>query len=214
MVECAAMPSEPIPEKPREVKGLIAPIIRVALAAPWRGALRLLLWMRVTADHLTMASLALNIWIAVLLAQGNRLLPGLLLLPAGLLDVFDGSVARARGTSGNRGAYLDALLDRASDAAVLGGLFLSLTWQARSLQAALALGALAVSLFVSHVRAEAAARGVTMGEGLFARLERYVALMIGLVVPGALPWALAALVVLGGVTVIQRILIVRKALSG
>lgn len=207
------VPAPQVPERPREVKGLVAPVLRIVLAAPWRGALRLLLWMRVTADQLTMASLALNIWIAVLLATGGRFLPGVLLLPAGLLDVFDGSVARMRGTSGTRGAYMDALLDRASDAAVLGALFLSLAWQGRSLQAALGLGALAISLFVSHVRAEAAVLGVTMGEGLFARLERYVALMIGLMVPGGLVWALVALVALGGVTVVQRLLIVRRALA-
>ena len=85
-----------VPERPREVKGLIAPLFRVVFAAPWRGALRLLLWLGVTADQLTMASLALNVWIAVLLARGGRFLPGALLLPAGLLDVFDGSVARMR----------------------------------------------------------------------------------------------------------------------
>lgn len=207
------VPAPEVPERPREVKGLVAPLLRVVFAAPWRGALRLLLWMRVTADQLTMASLVLNVWIAVLLARGGRFLPGVLLLPAGLLDVFDGSVARMRGTSGTRGAYMDALLDRASDAAVLGALFLSLAWQGRSAQAALALGALAVSLFVSHVRAEASVMGVTMGEGLFARLERYVALVIGLMVPGGLLWALIALVALGGVTVVQRLLIVRRALA-
>lgn len=201
-----------LPDRPREVKGLVAPMLRIALATPWRWALRGLLRIGVTADQLTMASLALNGAIAVLLARGQRLLPGLLMLPAGLLDVFDGSVARARGSSGSRGAFMDSVLDRAADAAVLGGLFLSLSWQGRDLQAGLCLGALGVSLFVSHVRAQAEVDGVTMGEGLFARLERYVALVIGLTVPGALVWALTALVALGSVTVVQRLIIVRKAM--
>lgn len=203
---------QPIPEKPREVKGLIAPLARIVLAPGWRWALRGLLRSGVTADQLTMASLAFNIVIAVLLARGARLVPGVLLFPAGLLDVFDGSVARARGSSGARGAFMDSLLDRAADASVLGAIFLSLSWQGKEGQAGLALGALAVSLLVSHVRAQAEADGVTMGEGLFARLERYVALMLGLTIPGALPYALGVLVVLGGVTVFQRLLIVRKAM--
>ncbi len=202
-----------LPEKPREVKGLIAPVFRIVFAPAWRFALRGLLAMRITADQLTMASLVLNIAIAVMLARGGRFLPGILLLPAGLLDVMDGSVARARGQQGSRGAWMDSVLDRAADAAVLGALFLSLSWQGRTTQAALALGSLVVSLFVSHVRAQAEVDGVTMGEGMFARLERYIALTIGLTAPGALTWALLALVVLGSATVVQRLLIVRRGLS-
>jgi hypothetical protein len=45
---------------------------------------------------------------------------------------------------------------------------------------------------------------VSLSEGFFQRLERYVAMIIGLCVPGALLPALAVLVVLGGVTVLQR----------
>jgi hypothetical protein len=45
---------------------------------------------------------------------------------------------------------------------------------------------------------------VPLTEGLFQRLERYVALMIGLPVPGALLPALLILTVLGAVTVAQR----------
>ncbi|MHB8513261.1 MAG: CDP-alcohol phosphatidyltransferase family protein [Actinomycetota bacterium] len=205
------VPSE-LPEKPREVKGLIAPMFRIVFAGPWRVTLRLLLWLRVTGDQLTFASLALNIAIAVMLARGMRFLPGILLLPAGLLDIFDGSVARARGTSGVRGAFMDSVLDRASDAAVLGALYLSLGWQGKTLQAGMCLAALGISLFVSHVRAQAECDGVKMGEGLFARLERYVALMVGLTQPHALVWALGALVVLGGITVVQRIVTTYRGL--
>lgn len=204
--------TEPLPSKPRRAEGLIAPLFREVFAVPWRGALRLLLWLGVTPNQLTAASLATNLAIAVMLARGMRFLPGILLLPAGLMDIFDGSVARARGSSGRRGAWLDSVLDRAADGAVLGALFLSLAWQGRTLQAGLALGALSVSLFVSQVRVEAEVLGVRMGEGLFARLERYVALMVGLTQPGALGPALAALVVLGGITVVQRLAIVAKGL--
>lgn len=208
----AGEPSADLPEKPRPTQGLIAPALRLIFATPWRGALWLLLRLGVTPNQLTMASLATNLAIAVMLARGMRLLPGILLLPAGLFDVFDGSVARARGSSGPRGAWLDSVLDRAADGSVLGALFLSLAWRGRETEAALALAALVVSLFVSYVRAEAEVLGVKMGEGLFARLERYVVLIVGLCVPGALIWALGALAGLGTVTVVQRLLIVHKAL--
>ena len=57
-----------------------------------------------------------------------------------------------------------------------------------------------IALSVSHIRAEAEAAGVSLSEGFFQRLERYVAMMIGLPFPGALLPALAMLTVLGGVT--------------
>jgi len=62
-----------------------------------------------------------------------------------------------------------------------------------------------IALCVSHVRAEAEAAGVELTEGYFQRLERYVAMMIGLPIPGALLPALAILTVLGAVTLAQRV---------
>jgi phosphatidylglycerophosphate synthase len=44
----------------------------------------------------------------------------------GLLDVFDGSVARARGEASRWGAFLDSTLDRIADVIVFGALFWSL----------------------------------------------------------------------------------------
>ncbi len=68
-----------------------------------------------------------------------------------------------------------------------------------------------VSLAVSHVRAEAEAAGVTLSEGLFQRLERVIALVIGLLIPGAMTPILVVLAVLGVVTVVQRVLAALRA---
>jgi hypothetical protein len=54
------------------------------------------------------------------------------------------------------------------------------------------------------VRAEAEAAKVVLTEGLFQRLERVIALVIGLLLPGAMLPVLAALAVLGTATVLQR----------
>ncbi|MDP9295973.1 MAG: CDP-alcohol phosphatidyltransferase family protein, partial [Actinomycetota bacterium] len=138
------------------------------------------------------------------LLRGQRLLPGLLLIPAGLLDIFDGGVARLRGEESRLGAFLDSVLDRVSDLLLFGCLYWSLAGLGQRTEAALALITLVISLFVSHLRAEAEAAGVSLTEGLFQRLERYVALITGLVVPEALLAVLAILTVLGGVTILQR----------
>jgi CDP-diacylglycerol--glycerol-3-phosphate 3-phosphatidyltransferase len=63
---------------------------------------------------------------------------------------------------------------------------------------------LVVSVAVSHVRAEAEAAHIVLTEGLFQRLERVIALAIGLLIPGAIVPVLALLAVLGTATVLQR----------
>lgn len=199
------------PVRPREVKGLIAPALRIGLAAPYRVALRLLLALGVKPDHLTVASLAVNAGVAVLLVRGHRAWPAGLLLVAGILDVFDGAVARARGISSVRGAWFDSVMDRISDALVLGALFISLLKQDDGIDAALSLGAMGISLLVSQIRAEAESRGVKLSEGAFARAERFIVLVVGLWLPGALRWALAALVGLGAFTIVQRMVAARSA---
>jgi CDP-diacylglycerol--glycerol-3-phosphate 3-phosphatidyltransferase len=94
--------------------------------------------------------------------------------------------------------------DRISDVILFGCLFWALAGQGHVLPAALALSALIVSLLVSHVRAESEALGVSLAEGLVQRLERYVLLMIGLIIPHAILPVLFLLNALGGITVLQR----------
>ncbi len=189
---------------PRENPSLAGPLFRRVFAWPYRAALAGLYRAGVRPWQLTLASLFTNVAIGWLLVTGRRLLPGLLLLPAGIFDVFDGAVARQRGEESRVGAFLDSVLDRVSDVIVFACLFWSLAGQGRKAAASVCLIVLSVSLGVSHVRAEAEAAGVSMSGGFFQRLERYVALTIGLSVPGALLPVLLILAILGGATIVQR----------
>jgi CDP-diacylglycerol--glycerol-3-phosphate 3-phosphatidyltransferase len=190
---------------PRENPSVAGPLMRWVFAWPYRFVLALLYRARFRAWHLTLLSLAANGVVGILLLTHRRLLPGLLLLPAGLLDIFDGGVARLRGEESRRGALLDASMDRAADGIVLGCLFFSLASLGATVDALLALSAMVVSLLVSHLRAEGEAMGLEMTEGTFQRLERYLALIIGLTVPFALRPALVLLTALGVVTAVQRL---------
>jgi len=184
---------------------MAGPVLRRMLAWPFRFLLAGVYRAGFRPWQLTLISLGLNVWAGVLLLRGDRLVPGFVLLFAGVFDLFDGAVARLRGEESRLGAFLDSGLDRVSDAIVFGCLFWSLSGQGKELAAALSLAALSVSLGVSYVRAAAEARGVALGEGLFQRLERYVALILGLWIPGALLPVLVILVGLGGITLLQRI---------
>jgi CDP-diacylglycerol--glycerol-3-phosphate 3-phosphatidyltransferase len=189
---------------PRRATGLAARPMRWAFTWPYRVVLAGLYRAGFRPWQLTLLALATNVVVGVLLLRGERLLPGLLLIPAGLLDVFDGAVARLRGEESRFGAFLDSVLDRVSDLILFGCLYWSLAGEGDRLEAGLALATMVIALSVSHIRAEAEAAGVSLSEGFFQRLERYIAMLIGLCVPGALLPALTVLVVLGGVTVLQR----------
>jgi CDP-diacylglycerol---glycerol-3-phosphate 3-phosphatidyltransferase len=182
------------------------PLFRWVFKWPYRAALAGLYRAGFRAWQLTFLSLAANGIVGWLLLTGRRLVPGLLLILAGLLDVFDGGVARLRGEESRKGALLDATVDRLCDGIVFGAIFLAeATVHENELTAGLALTAMIVSLLVSHVRAEGEAAGLRMTEGSVQRLERYGAMILGLTVPGALLPALALLALLGVVTTLQRL---------
>jgi CDP-diacylglycerol--glycerol-3-phosphate 3-phosphatidyltransferase len=189
---------------PRRAEGAIGPLFRTVFKWPYRVALAGFYRAGFLPWQLTAFSLAANVAAGWLLVRGDRLVPGLLLIVAGLFDIFDGGLARLRGEANRWGAFLDSVLDRVSDMILFGALFWSLAGGGHRLPAALALSTMIVSMLVSHIRAEAEAMGLSLTEGFMQRLERYVLLMIGLTVPGTLTPVLAVLTALGTLTVIQR----------
>jgi CDP-diacylglycerol--glycerol-3-phosphate 3-phosphatidyltransferase len=170
---------------------------RVVLAGLFRLGLR--------AWHLTVLSVVTAVGVGGLLFAGLHLAAGLALVGSGILDVFDGALARLRGEESVRGALLDSVMDRAADTIVYGSLFVSEGMRGAHLSAGLALAALVVGLLVSHLRAHAEALGAPITEGMFQRPERVVVLFLGLVFPGALVPALALLTAMGAATVAQRL---------
>ena len=174
------------------------------LAWPYRAILAFLIWTGVRPWQLTLLSPVFILLTGWQIVVGNWLVAGLLLIVGGVLDVFDGSVARHRGEAGRSGAFMDSVLDRVSDMILFSCLFWNLASQAETFMAALALVTLIVSLAVSQIRAEAEAVGMSLTEGLFQRLERVLALLVGLLIPGMMLPALVLLAALGVFTVVQR----------
>ena len=132
-------------------------------------------------------------------------------------DTVDGVMARMSGRSGNWGAYLDSTLDRVGDSAVFGGLVL---WYAGGgddfLMAGLALACLILGSVVSYAKARAEGLGWTANVGIAERADRLVAVLVttGLVGLGlpevVLTVVLGLLAVASLVTVVQRVLLVRR----
>src|SRR6266566_2993645 len=80
--------------------------------------------LRVTPNMLTVIGLLLSALTALTIALGFLLVGGLLVLFAGIFDMFDGAMARVRNASTTFGAFFDSMLDRYSESIILFGLLL------------------------------------------------------------------------------------------
>src|SRR5437667_7493707 len=105
---------------PRKSRGMIAPLFGVVFAWPYRLGLKGLHRAGFRPWQLTLLSLVANAAIGWLILTGRLFLPGLLLMVAGLLDIFDGGLARLRGEESRWGAFMDSVIDRASDIILFG----------------------------------------------------------------------------------------------
>ena len=153
----------------------------------------------------TYTGFILTVGIAFLLARGELLLSGFLLIAVSLLDLVDGSLARATQQSSTFGAFLDSTLDRYSESVI----FLALVYYYSATggsQWALILVFLTVvgSLMVSYTRARAEALNIECKEGWLQRPERIALLIIGLISGWVIP-VLVIMAVLTNFTAIQRI---------
>ena len=140
---------------------------------------------------------------------------GLLVLLGGVVDIFDGRVARESGLESKFGAFYDSTIDRMSEVVVfmgLASLYTTIRADAEDIAMIyvifLALGG---SLLVSYTRARAEGLGLDCEVGLMQRAERVVllglgSLLFGLAWDGIVLDAVIILVaVLTNLTAIQRI---------
>jgi CDP-diacylglycerol--glycerol-3-phosphate 3-phosphatidyltransferase len=161
----------------------------------------------VTPNMISAFGFAGNVAAGALAAGGHYVWAGALMLVFSALDLLDGALARKTGTVTKFGAVFDSVLDRISEAAVLGGVLFHYTQVGGHTQEiVLCYAAIVGSIMVSYVRARAEGEGLTLREGLFTRAERVIllggALLIG---HGVVLWALWLLAVLSHFTAVQRV---------
>ena len=131
-----------------------------------------------------------------------------------ILDILDGALARAGGKSTPFGAFLDSTTDRVSEGFMLAAIAYVFAFQNRNVFVVVAVAAVAGSFLVSYTRARAEALGLKGDVGIGSRAERVVVITAGLVLApwGVLPWAIALLAATAWITVVQRVLSVRRQL--
>jgi len=155
---------------------------------------------------------------ALLFYPRGELFVGTLVITAFVFsDLIDGHMARTLGRSSRWGAFLDSTLDRIADAAVFGGLVFYLAdHEGDMLMAAVALYCLVMGSLTSYARARAESLGMQAKVGIAERADRLVAVLVltglsglfdqPLLLEGVL-WALA---IASTITVLQRMVVVRR----
>ena len=170
---------------------------------------RLLLRARVRPNHLTVLGLGVSIAAAYVFSVGRLRWGAALLAVAGLFDFFDGAVARLAGSDSDYGAFLDSVVDRYSDLAVLLGILVYYEQRGDTLGAVLTMATLAGTVMTSYTKARAQSIAVSCEIGVMERPERLIALIAGATFNLLTP-VMALLAVLTNVTALQRILYTRK----
>jgi CDP-diacylglycerol--glycerol-3-phosphate 3-phosphatidyltransferase len=166
----------------------------------------------ITPDSITWFGFLLTCGAALLVSLHNLLWGGVGVLVAGLMDAFDGALARQTGRVSRFGAVLDSTLDRFSEGVVLLGVIYVLARNGSASGAVLAGATLMLSFAVSYIRARAEGMGIACTEGWFTRTERVIVVALGLIF-NLLIIALAIVSVLSLFTAAQRLLVVWRKLQ-
>jgi CDP-diacylglycerol--glycerol-3-phosphate 3-phosphatidyltransferase len=175
---------------------------------------------RVTPDALTALGISLCAVaaVAVYFEYRNEILwfwTGAILFWAGsLLDILDGALARQSGKGTPFGAFLDSTTDRLGEALMLGAIGLVFARDGNEFALGATLAAMTASFLVSYTRARAEALSLKGDVGIGSRAERVTVIVTGLFLApwGLLPWAVYLLNVTAWLTVVQRIIHVRRQL--
>lgn len=157
-------------------------------------------------------------------ATQQWVLAGILVIVFGIFDLFDGALARATGTASRFGAFLDSTLDRTGENLVLAGVAFGCAEAQFPMGVLTAVLAMAFASVVTYTRARAEAVGVHGEVGVAPRPERLILLSAGLVLAGVpagflgfgrawIALALGLIALLSAVTVVQRLIHVKRQLD-
>lgn len=163
----------------------------------------------ITPNQITFAGMLMAFAAAALTASGRLLAAGIVLAVGGTFDILDGALARVTGKGYPFGAFFDSTLDRFSEGAIYVGIAVYFARHQSAWQQWQILGtalALAGSYLVSYVRARAQSLGFKCDVGIFARPERVVVTVAGLVFGVTiLTYVVWGLAVLTNLTALQRV---------
>src|SRR3954468_17430715 len=175
-----------------------------------------------TPDGLTVIGFLITAVGAALVGIQLWIIGGLVVFIGGVFDMFDGTLARATGQTRRLGSFMDSTFDKMGEILVFLGVIAGLlAADAGDVPVIVAAAAMGAAIMVSYTRAKSDGLGFSSGMGLAAvgvmpREIRLVIVSIGIVLTGtsigatAIEFALGVILVGSVITVIQRIVHVRR----
>jgi CDP-diacylglycerol--glycerol-3-phosphate 3-phosphatidyltransferase len=161
--------------------------------------------LNVSPDVLTVAGMLLHFLYAWLIAIGRLQLAAILIFLFVPLDALDGALARKIGRAqGNFGAFLDSTSDRIAEIILFAGFLIYFADQGQTWLVVATYLALSGSLMVSYARSRAEALGLSCKVGILSRVERYVVIVLALIINRP-AWGIVILAVGTYITLGQRI---------
>jgi len=156
----------------------------------------------------TVVGLIIALASAVVYGMGMEfglIIGGVLLLVSGFFDMVDGQVARVTGKTSKKGEYLDSMFDKISEVAIFLGILVG-----GYAEPYLVLLAITLSLLVSYARAKSDLINIKLqGIGIGERAERLLVIaVIGIF--GFMDYAVVIVVIIAGITLIQRMIYTAK----
>jgi len=138
----------------------------------------------------------------------SLIIGGIVLLIAGFFDIVDGQVARVSQKVTRTGGFLDSIFDKIAEVTIFLGILIG-----GFAEPYLVFLAITLSLLVSYTRSRAESLGVKLqGIGIGERAERLLVIaIIGII--GFMEYAIIIVIIIAGITLIQRIIVTVKALS-
>lgn len=173
-----------------------------------------LLEIGLTANTVTVIGCLGHIAACWLAYTGRFTWAGILLILFAVFDFFDGTMARmSTGGKGTKfGAVLDSTTDRYAEFLIFGGILLYNAAHQNLLMTAVCVLAMMGSFLVPYTRAKGEIYGLDMRLGIMSRLERYIVLVVCLLI-GYPNIAMIVIAVFANITAIQRLLHMKKELG-
>jgi CDP-diacylglycerol--glycerol-3-phosphate 3-phosphatidyltransferase len=131
------------------------------------------------------------------------------LLIAGFFDLMDGALARNTNNVTQFGGFLDSVLDRYTDLLIMLGILIHFLRHGDLFNSIITFVAAIGIAIIPYAKARAEAASLPCNTGLLERPERLILILVGLFF-GLLPYVIVVLAVFTHVTVIQRILFVKR----
>ncbi len=139
--------------------------------------------------------------------ESSLIIGGIVLLLAGFFDIVDGQVARVSQKITKFGGFLDSVFDKIAEVAIFLGILVG-----GFAEPYLVFLAITFSLLVSYTRSRAESLGVKLqGIGIGERAERLLVIAI-IGIAGFMEYAIIIVIIIAGITFIQRIVVTTKAL--